>query len=282
MRLGFIGLGQIGKPMARHWLDWDGGLSVFDVAEDAVRPFADKGAHVAPSAADLARDCDLVSIMVRDDGQVRGVVEEVLGTASAGTVVVVHSTVEADTPAELAARCEERGVHYLDAPVSGGFMGAADGTLAFMVGGSKEAVSLARPALERQGTLVAHLGPVGAGTRAKLARNLITFVTFAAVGEAARLAEAADVDLAKLGDVVRHSDRVAGGAGSIMIRDTAAVLAADDGLRPIFEHTRSLGEKDLELAIGLGASLDVATPIAELARELLGAALGVPREGDDR
>jgi 3-hydroxyisobutyrate dehydrogenase len=107
--------------------------------------------------------------------------------------------------------------------------------------------------LERLGTLVAHLGPIGAGTRAKLARNLITFASFAAVGDASRLAEAAGVDLALLGEVVRHSDRITGGPGAVMLRRTAAPPArwrrAD---APIFVHTRGLGEKDLSLAIDLG------------------------------
>jgi len=166
-------------------------------------------------------------------------------------------------------------------------MGAHEGTLALMVGGDAEAVALAAPALERLGTLVAHLGPIGAGTRAKLARNLITFASYAAVGEASRLAEAAGVDLAKLGEVVRHSDRVTGGPGAIMLRETATPLPDGDGLRPIFEHTRGLGEKDLALAIGLGVELGVDTPVAEQARNQLGAALGVPHDnttnnGDDR
>ncbi|WP_436794498.1 NAD(P)-dependent oxidoreductase [Actinospongicola halichondriae] len=276
MRLGFIGLGQIGAPMASRWLDWDGGLTVHDVVDAATTSFAAKGASVAASPAELARTCQVISLMVRDDAQVHEVVSGILETATPGTVVVVHSTVEADTPAAIAERCEPHGVHVLDAPVSGGMMGAHDGTLALMVGGSDEALAIARPALERLGTLVAHLGPIGAGTRAKLARNLITFASFAAVGEAMRLAEAAGVDLAALGDVVRHSDRVTGGAGSIMLRPTAEAMGADDGLRPIFEHTRSLGEKDLQLAIGLGTALGVDTSIAALAHEQLGAALGVP------
>lgn len=280
MRVGFIGLGQIGAPMATRWLDWDGGLTVFDVVPAATEPFARKGATVAPSVADLARQCGVISLMVRDDVQVGGVVDEILETAAAGTVVVIHSTVEADTPAAIAARCAPKGVLVLDAPVSGGMMGAHDGTLALMVGGPDEAVAIASPALERLGTLVAHLGPIGAGTRAKLARNLITFASYAAVGEASRLAEAAGVDLAKLGDVVRHSDKVTGGPGAIMLRDTASAMADDDGLRPIFEHTRALGEKDLQLAIGLGADVGVATPIATHAHEQLGTALGVPRDGE--
>lgn len=278
MRVGFIGLGQIGAPMASRWLDWDGGLTVHDVVTDATTPFADAGATVATSPAELARECGVISLMVRDDAQVDEVVDGILETASAGTVVVIHSTVEADTPAAVASRCEPQGVHVLDAPVSGGMMGAHEGTLALMVGGSDEAVAIAEPALARLGTLVAHLGGIGAGTRAKLARNLITFASFAAVGEATRLAEAAGVDLAKLGDVVRHSDRITGGPGAIMLRPTATAMGDDDGLRPIFEHTRGLGEKDLQLAVGLGAALGVETPIAAHALQHLGAALGVPHE----
>ena len=145
-----------------------------------------------------------------------------------------------------------------------------------MVGGSEDAVALAREPLGAFASLVAHLGPVGAGTRAKLARNLITFASYAAVGEALRLAEAAGVDLALLGEVVRHSDRVTGGPGAVMLRSTAEPLTDGDGLQAIFEHTRGLGEKDLQLALDLGTELGVDLPFAALARQHLGAALGVP------
>jgi 3-hydroxyisobutyrate dehydrogenase-like beta-hydroxyacid dehydrogenase len=112
-----------------------------------------------------------------------------LSAAAPGTVVAIHSTVEADTPARLADVAAPHGVQVIDAPVSGGMMGAHGGTLAIMVGGADEAVAAVREPFARLGTLVAHLGPIGAGTRAKLARNLITFASYAAVGEACRLAE---------------------------------------------------------------------------------------------
>ncbi len=284
-RLGFIGLGQIGAPMARQWLDWPGGLTVFDVVADATAPFAEAGASVAASPAALAEVADVISLMVRDDHQVIEVLDGdagILTTARPGTVVIVHSTIEADTPAHLVSRAEPRGVHILDAPVSGGFMGAHEGTLALMVGGSDEAVAIARPALERLGTLVAHLGDVGAGTRAKLARNLITFASYAAVGEALALATAAGVDLAQLGEVVRHSDRVTGGPGAVMVRNTNVPLEPADGLHDIFVHTRELGEKDLELAIGLGEELGVDLPVARLAHAMLARALGVPHDHEER
>lgn len=276
--VGFIGLGQIGAPMARRWLAWPGGLSVFDLAEAATAPFAEAGAHVAASPAEVAARSTVVSIMVRDDAQVTEVLtgpDGILAGARPGTVVAIHSTVEADTPAQLAAIAEGHGVHVVDAPVSGGMMGAYEGTLALMVGGSDEAVAAAAGPFAELGTLVAHLGPIGAGTRAKLARNLITFASFAAVGEALRLAEATGVDLAKLGEVVRHSDRVTGGPGAIMLRTSAAPMADDDGLRPIFTHTKGLGEKDLHLALALASEHGLDLPIARLALDHLGIALGV-------
>lgn len=276
--VGFIGLGNIGGPMARRLIDWPGGLTVCDALAEATEPFVADGAQVAPTPAAVAERAEIISIMVRDDEQVTEVLtgpDGILTTARPGTVVAVHSTVEADTPARLAEVCAARQVHLLDAPVSGGFMGAHDGTLALMVGGSDEAVDLVREPFATFATLVAHLGPVGAGTRAKLARNLITFASYAAVGEAVRLAEAAGVDLDLLGQVVRHSDKVTGGPGSIMVRLTAAALDPGDGLHRIFTHTLGLGEKDLRLAIALGHDLGVATPVAELALDHLPAALGL-------
>jgi 3-hydroxyisobutyrate dehydrogenase-like beta-hydroxyacid dehydrogenase len=234
---------------------------------------------VAGTPAEVAERATVISIMVRDDTQVTDVLtgpDGILGHAQPGTVVAIHSTVEADTPVRLAELAAPHGVDIIDAPVSGGFMGAHAGTLALMVGGSDDAVAKVAEPFARLGTLVAHLGPLGAGTRAKLARNLITFAAMAAVGEASQLAEAAGVDLAKLGEVVRHSDKVTGGPGSTMLRTTTAPLAPDDGLFPIFTHTRELGLKDLDLAIALAGEHGLDVPFARLAHQHLGRALGVP------
>jgi len=209
----------------------------------------------------------VVCVMVRDDDQVRSVAEAV----GPGTVLVIHSTVAPATPADL----ESLGLTVLDAPVSGGPMGAAAGSLAIMAGGSQEAFAAARPALDVMGSKVVHAGPVGAGTRMKLARNLIHFVAFTAVTEAQRLAEAAGLDLVALGDVVRHTDAITGGPGAIMHRDTAAPLAPDDFWTGVFEHVRALGEKDLSFAIALAAEHGVDVPLARLALDRLGPGLGL-------
>lgn len=265
-RVGFVGLGNIGKPMAlRLAASDDIELTVYDVMPDPVAELENAGASAAESVA--AIDADIVCVMVRDDDQVRSVAAEV----RPGCVIVVHSTVAPGTPAELAAQ----GLTVLDAPVSGGAMGAAEGTLAIMVGGSDAAFAAAKPALDVMGSLVTHAGPIGAGTKFKLARNLMHFVAFTAATEASRLAEAAGLDLVELGKVVRHTDAITGGPGAIMHRATTAPIAADDFWYGVFDHVRALGEKDLTFAIALADELDVDVPMAREALARLGKGLGL-------
>jgi 3-hydroxyisobutyrate dehydrogenase-like beta-hydroxyacid dehydrogenase len=275
-RVGFVGLGNIGKPMALRLAGADGiELAVYDVAPDPVAELETAGAAVAGSVAELARDIDVLCVMVRDDDQVREVLGEILGAARDGLTVVVHSTVAPPTPAELEDQAGRHGLQLVDAPVSGGPMGAAEGTLAIMVGGTEAAYAAALPALSAMGSRVLHAGPIGAGTKMKLARNLIHFVAFTAVTEAQRLAEAAGLDLVELGHIVRHTDAITGGPGAIMHRDTTAPLAEDDFWHGVFSHVKALGEKDLSFAIDLAATLDVDVPLAQLAREHLAKGLGV-------
>jgi 3-hydroxyisobutyrate dehydrogenase-like beta-hydroxyacid dehydrogenase len=125
------------------------------------------------------------------------------------------------------------------------------------------------------GGKVLHAGPLGAGTRMKLVRNLIHFVAFTAVTEAQRLAEASGLDLVALGEVVRHTDAITGGPGAIMYRDTTAPLATDDFWYGVLDHVRALGEKDLSYAIELAGTLGVDVPLAQLSRERLAKGLGL-------
>ena len=271
-----MGLGNIGKPMALRLAAADGiELAVYDVASEPLAELESAGAAVAGSVGELARDLDVLCVMVRDDDQVREVLGEILGAARDGLTVVVHSTVAPPTPAELEDQAVRHGLQLVDAPVSGGPMGAADGTLAIMVGGTEAAYAAALPALEAMGSRVVHAGPIGAGTKMKLARNLMHFVSFTAATEAQRLAEAAGLDLVELGHIVRHTDAITGGPGAIMHRDSTAPLADDDFWHGVFSHVTALGEKDLSFAIDLAATLDVDVPLARLARENLARGLGV-------
>jgi 3-hydroxyisobutyrate dehydrogenase len=250
-------------------------LVVYDVAPDPVAELEKAGARAATSVAALAAKVEVICVMVRDDDQVRDVLGEILGVAGDGQTVVIHSTVSPDTPAQLEDTAARHGIKVVDAPVSGGAMGAADGTLAIMVGGTDEAFAAARPALDAMGSLVTHAGPIGAGTKFKLARNLMHFVAFTAATEAQRLAEAAGLDLVELGKVVRHTDAITGGPGAIMHRVTTAPLAKDDFWYGVFDHVRALGEKDLTFAIALADELDVDVPMAHEALNRLGKGLGL-------
>jgi 3-hydroxyisobutyrate dehydrogenase-like beta-hydroxyacid dehydrogenase len=275
-RVGFIGLGSIGKPMAHRLTSWEGGLTVFDVDPEPLTELADAGARAASSVADLAAECGVISVMVNTDAQVRDVISEIVPAARPGTAVAVHSTIAPDLPTELEQIGRTHDLLVLDAPVSGGAMGAVEGTLAIMVGGTEAAFAAVAEPLTLLGAEVVHCGPTGSGTAAKLARNLLHFVAFTAVGEAQRLAEAAGIDLQELGRIVRHTDAITGGPGAIMHRTTAREMSPDDDWVPILEHVRALGEKDLAHAIELAGRLGVDVPMARFASEHLAAALGLP------
>ena len=154
-------------------------------------------------------------------------------------------------------------------------MGAAEGTLAIMVGGSAEGYAACGGPFALMGSKVLRAGEIGAGTRMKLARNMLHFIAFTAATEAQRLAEAAGLDLVEFGHVVRHTDAITGGPGAIMHRDTTAPLEPDDFWYGVFDHVRALGEKDLTFAIGLAESLQVDVPLARQALVHLGPGLGV-------
>ncbi|GAA4757043.1 NAD(P)-dependent oxidoreductase [Gordonia alkaliphila] len=281
LRLGYVGLGNIGAPMAGRLAAWPGGLDVFDLNDEAVAALVANGATAAADLAALAASADVIGICVVNDAQVRTVVDGLLPTARDGAVITVHSTISPETAVELAAVCAERGVTLLDAPISGGAPGAEQGRLAIMFGGPRAAYESIKEPFTLAGDMLVHAGEVGAGTRMKLARNLLHFISFAATTEAARLAEASGLDLAKLGRVVRHTDAITGGAGAIMLRETTTPIDPDDFWYSIFTHVRELGEKDLGLALAAGRQLGVDLPLGELALRDLAAGLGVPHpEGE--
>jgi 3-hydroxyisobutyrate dehydrogenase-like beta-hydroxyacid dehydrogenase len=279
VRLGYIGLGNMGAPMAKRLVDWPGGVIVYDIRAEAMTPLAEAGATLADSVADVAA-ADIISVTVLDDAQVREVVAELAANAKPGTVIAIHSTISDTTAVELARELKPRDIHIVDAPVSGGGGAAEKGELATMVGAEREVYERIKPAFKQWASLVIHAGEPGAGTRMKLARNMLTFTSYTAACEAMKLAEAAGLDLQALGRVVRHTDKLTGGAGAIMVRDDMKSLEPDHFLYQPFLHTRGLGEKDLSLALALGEAVSVDLPLAQLAFERLAAGLGVPHTSD--
>jgi 3-hydroxyisobutyrate dehydrogenase-like beta-hydroxyacid dehydrogenase len=275
LKLGYIGLGNQGAPMAKRLVEWPGGLTVFDVRTDAMTPLAELGATLADSVADVAK-ADVISVTVLTDEQVRRVVGELAAHAEPGTVIAIHSTIEPGTAGDLADELRPRGIHIVDAPVSGGAGAADKGELAVMVGADDDAYDKVKPVFKQWASMVVRAGEPGAGTRMKIARNMLTFIGFAAACEASKLAEAAGIDLQKLGRVVRHSDAQSGGPGAIMVREDTKPLGPDHFVYDMFVHTRGLAEKDLRLALGLGETTGVELPLAEIALRDLAAGLGVP------
>lgn len=275
LKLGYIGLGNMGAPMATKMTEWPGGVTVYDIRTEAMTPLAERGAGLADSVADIAA-ADIIHITVLNDAQVREVVAELTAHAKPGTVIAIHSTISDTTAVELAAELKPRDIHVVDAPVSGGAAAAAKGELATMVGAERAVYERIKPAFKHWASVVIHAGEPGAGTRMKLARNMLTFTSYAAACEAMKLAEAAGLDLQALGRVVRHTDALTGGPGAIMVREDMKDLEPGNFLYEPFLHTRGLGEKDLSLALALGEAVSVDLPLAQLAYERLAAGLGVP------
>ncbi|MCG5431321.1 NAD(P)-dependent oxidoreductase [Mycobacterium sp. MYCO198283] len=275
MTYGYIGLGNMGAPMASRLTGWPGGLVVFDLRAEAMAPLVEAGAAAAADVAGVA-DAEIISVTVLDDEQVRSVVAELAAHAAPGTVIAIHSTISPETAESLAAEHHSRGIFVVDAPVSGGGAAAANGELAVMVGADRAVYERVKPAFKQFASMVIHAGAPGAGTRMKLARNMLSFTGYAAACEAMALAAANGIDLQQLGRVVRHTDALTGGPGAIMVRDDMSDLAPDHFLYGSFTHARDLGEKDLGLALALGERAGVDLPLAQLARQSLAAGLGVP------
>jgi 3-hydroxyisobutyrate dehydrogenase-like beta-hydroxyacid dehydrogenase len=189
LKLGYIGLGNMGAPMATKMTEWPGGVTVYDIRTEAMTPLVEKGAGLADSVADIAA-ADIIHITVLNDAQVREVVGELAAHAKPGTVIAIHSTISDTTAVELAGALKPQGIHIVDAPVSGGAAAAAKGELATMVGAEREVYERIKPAFKHWASVVIHAGEPGAGTRMKLARNMLTFTSYAAACEAMKLAEA--------------------------------------------------------------------------------------------
>lgn len=278
VKLGYIGLGDMGAPMAKRLVSWPGGLTVFDIRIEAMTPLAEAGARLADSVADVAK-ADIISVTVLNDEQVRDVIAGENGLAryaKRGTIIAIHSTISNTTTVELARQLAPENIHVIDAPISGGKGAAEKGELAVMVGAERDVYERVKPVFKQFASVVVHAGEPGAGTRMKLARNMLTFISYAASCEAMKLAEQAGLDLQQLGRVVRHTDLQSGGPGAVIVRENMDRLEPDNFLYGPMAHARDLGEKDLSLALALGQSVGVDLPLAEIALKNLAAGLGVP------
>jgi 3-hydroxyisobutyrate dehydrogenase len=280
--VGVIGLGDIGSGVAKAVGAARHDLVVFDVRSEATEPFAER-AKVAASAGEVGEQSDVVVIAVVTDDQVLaalGGADGALARMRPGSTVVIVSTIAPANVRRVAAEAEQAGVGVVDCGVSGGPSAAAEGALVSMVGGAEADVEKAMPALEAFSSLVVRMGPLGTGLQAKLARNIVQYGSWLAAYEAQRLAEAAGIQLSKLAEVIRASDKKIGGAGTLMFRKTVAPFGPDDdaGLVGAMRSAAALAHKDLRAAMSLAAELDLELPLTALADTEMDSVFGMARE----
>ena len=263
-RIGFIGLGIMGRPMARNLIKAGHTLVVYDVVPSAVTEHVGARAAAGTSCADTAARSELVITMLPDGPEVE---QAVLGTAGVlegaaqGSIVVDMSSINPLSAQRVGKACAARGVGFVDAPVSGGEPKAIEGTLAIMVGGDAAAYEQVLPVLRALGSSVTHAGPVGAGNVTKLANQIMVACNIAAMGEALVLATRAGLDP----EVVLRA--VQGGlAGSAVLNAKAPMVIARN-FQPGFRIR--LHQKDLRNALLAAESLKVSLPITSLVQQML-------------
>jgi 3-hydroxyisobutyrate dehydrogenase len=267
--VGFIGLGTMGRGMARRLVAAGVPVKVFDVNRAAVEDLVAAGATAGDSPADLGATCAVLMIAVVNDEQVRQVVglpreAGVLAMARPGTVVLIHSTIPPETCRELAAVAAEVGVIVLDAPMTGNVHAAAAGQLSVMVGGDPAGLETARPAVEAFATLITHLGPVGSGQLAKIANNLAIAITMRAARESLLLAEAFGISSDAMLPLLQS-----GGADSWVVRSWRSIGESAESYPGGATGLGSLTYKDVSLALSLARQAGVEIPTGAVASQLL-------------
>jgi 3-hydroxyisobutyrate dehydrogenase len=272
-RVGFIGLGIMGQGMARNLLKAGADLTVWNRTSSKMEPLLEEGAKAATSPADLARQCDVIITCVSDTPDVQAVIlgeEGVIEGIQEQALVIDMSTISPHATRHMAEQLAQKGAHMLDAPISGGSEGAAQGTLSIMVGGEAEQVQRAMPYFEAMGKAITHVGGQGAGQTVKLVNQILVVVTMLGVGEALLFAQAGGLDLQKTLDAVTQ-----GAAGSWMLSNRGPQVIERDW-RPGF--TIDLQQKDLRLVLEAADQMGVPAlgtgTVFQLYRTLQAANLG--------
>ena len=272
-RIGFIGLGIMGRPMALNLLRAGLPLAVHARRVESMRPLVEAGAEACGSPFELAARSEVIFTMVSDTPDVESVIlgeEGVLAGVRPGSLVVDMSTISASATRRLAGRLGERGAEMLDAPVSGGEVGATAGTLSIMVGGSASAFARVLPLFQLMGRNIVHVGDTGAGQVCKSCNQILVGATIAGVAEAMLLAQASGVDAAKV-----RAALLGGFAGSRVL-EVHGQRMIDDDFAPGFKtrlhqkDMRIVGEAARELGLDLPSAALVARYLDTLVEQGLG------------
>ena len=256
-RIGFIGLGTMGAPMARNLLAAGHEMYFFARREEVIREFCESGATACSNCAQVAGSSDVVFTIVPTDEQVEQVVlgpKGVIEGGQEGTLLVEMSTISPDTARNIATRLATSGMSMLDAPVSGGPSGARKGTLTIMVGGDATDAERAHGLLQTLGRNIIYAGPPGAGQTTKLVNQLMAGGVMTLIGEAMAIAKSAGLDLG------RTAEAVVASSGNSRIFEARHRFVIEDQYDPGF--TSTLMRKDVALAIDLARQFGLAVPVA--------------------
>ncbi|MGH3105580.1 MAG: 2-hydroxy-3-oxopropionate reductase [Rubrobacteraceae bacterium] len=263
-RVGFIGLGIMGMPMARNLMDSGYELTVHNRSPEKAEELGKKGAAVAATPREVAQNSDVVITMLPDSPQVREVVageDGVLEGISEGALLIDMSTISPVVTEELAEALKEKGASMLDAPVSGGDVGAIEGTLSIMVGGEEADFQRAKPLFEAMGETITHVGPTGAGQVTKAANQVVVALTIEAVSEALVLGSAGGVSPEKILDVL------SGGLASNKVMEVKREKFLSHTFEPGFRS--ELHHKDLGIALAAGREYGVVLPVTAIVDQML-------------
>ena len=264
-RVGFIGLGDMGWPMAKNLCGGHFDVMVHDLRSDLVAELEALGARAASSAGQVGSHAEVVGICVVDDATTEAVAEEVLTGAAAGTILAIHGTVSPDAIERLVARASACDCHIVDAQVTGGRPRALERQLRFMVGGDDDTVARCQPVFETSAAEITHCGPVGTGSIAKICNNLVQFQAWLAYVEADRLASQAGLSREKLFEVLAWimNDNA---RTFLSVRNVLVGDPGNEALTERFTEVMHLAEKDLSLAIELAKKSGLSLPGTELSR----------------
>ena len=265
-QIGFVGLGIMGKPMARNLMQAGYALTVYDIVGEPVEELATEGATPAASSAEVAAATDKIITMLPDSADSERAIlgpNGVLEGAKPGSIVIDMSSISPIVSQKIAAECARQGVAMLDAPVSGGEPGAINGTLAIMVGGPQEIFDQCVDLLRVMGGNVALTGEVGAGNTTKLANQIIVALNITALSEALVLAQKAGVDPEKVFQAIR------GGLAGSAVMEAKAPMMLERNFQAGFRIR--LHQKDLRNVLQAAQELNVPLPATALVQQMLGA-----------
>jgi 2-hydroxy-3-oxopropionate reductase len=276
MKLGFIGLGIMGKPMSKNLIKAGHELVVSDINEASVNELKELGAKAVENGAAIAAECELIITMLPNSPHVRSVIlgkGGVLETAKAGTVVIDMSSIDPMESKAIGAAMEEKGVELIDAPVSGGEPKAVDGTLSVMVGGKKESFDKYYELLMSMAGSVVYVGSLGSGNIAKLSNQMIVALNIAAMSEALTLAKKAGADPELVYQAIR------GGLAGSTVLDAKAPMVLNRNFNPGFRI--ELHIKDLNNALNAAHAISAPTPLTAQVMEMMQALKADGHEKED-